>query len=197
MSDNLDKLFEFIKFSAKLREVSRNNNATSDRKESVAEHSWHLALVAWVLHKEFEAEFGVKIDQVKMIKMFLIHDLVEIVVGDPSAWKPGERVGKAEKEEKATKEVYSKLPDELSKEMMGLLEEYEEGKTLEVRLAKGIDRVNPALMRMLTGQGWGDVDGDVAHLDKIQLPRVEVSKILKEMYESIKEESVEKGLLKP
>ena len=52
-------------------------------------------------------------------------------------------------------------------------------------------------MRMLTKQGWSDVNGDIKHLDEIQLPRVGFSKILTELYESIKVESVSTGLLKP
>jgi len=194
---NLDFLFDFIKFSAQLRFITRNNNATADRKESVAEHSWHLALVSWVLHKAFEEEFDIKISQERMIKMCLMHDLVEISVGDVSTWKPEERVGKASKEEAAAQQIFSKLPSDLADEMLSLWHEFEKGETLESKIARGIDRVNPALMRMLTGQGWSDVDGDVQHLDHIQLPRLEFSFILKELYESIKDESLAAGLLKP
>ncbi|MEP7293665.1 MAG: HD domain-containing protein, partial [Chloroflexota bacterium] len=57
LNNDLPALFDFIKFSAQLREIVRNNNATAERKESVAEHSWHLALMAWVLHSAFEQEF--------------------------------------------------------------------------------------------------------------------------------------------
>lgn len=195
-TNNLASLFEFIKFSSKLRSIIRNNNATSDRKESVAEHSWHLALISWALHKSFEEEFGVKISQERMIKMCLMHDLVEINVGDASTWKPEERVDKASKEEQSAQEIFSKLPSELREEMLSLWHEFEKGETLESKIAKGVDRVNPALMRMLTGQGWSDVNGDVNHLDQIQLPRVEFSKVLKELYESIKSESLAAGLLK-
>ena len=63
MNSELTPLFDFIKFAAQLRQVYRNNNATAERKESVAEHSWHLALIAWVLHEAFEKEFAVKISQ--------------------------------------------------------------------------------------------------------------------------------------
>ena len=196
-NNTLTSLFDFIKFSAQLRSVIRNNNATPDRKESVAEHSWHLALISWVLHKSFEEEFGTKISLERMIKMCLMHDLVEINVGDASTWKPEERIDKESKEEASAQEIFSKLPTELGEEMLGLWHEFEKGETLESKITRGIDRVNPALMRMLTGQGWSDVNGDVRHLDQIQLPRVEFSNVLRELYESIKKESLAAGLLKP
>lgn len=195
---DLDSLFDFIKFSSKLRGITRHNNATPDRKESVAEHCWHLALISWILHKKFEEEFDVKISQQKIIKMSLMHDLVEITVGDASTWNPNERINKANKEESAAQQIFSKLPRDLQNEMLNVWREFEKGETLESKIARGIDRINPALMRMLTGQGWNDVtNGDVQHLDQIQLPRLEFSKTLKELYESIKTESLSKGLLKP
>jgi putative hydrolase of HD superfamily len=196
VNNDLTSLFEFIKFSSKLRSVIRNNNATPDRKESVAEHSWHLALISWILHKSFEREFKVKISQKRLLKMCLMHDLVEINVGDASTWKPEERVDKASKEEQSAQEIFSQLPSELREEMLTLWHEFEKGETLESKIARGIDRINPALMRMLTGQGWSDVNGDANHLDQIQLPRLEFSMILKELYESIKTESLAAGLLK-
>lgn len=68
MRDEIRAVFDFISFSARLREVERSNNATPERKESVAEHSWHLALITWVLHREFERELGRVLDLEKMLK---------------------------------------------------------------------------------------------------------------------------------
>jgi putative hydrolases of HD superfamily len=197
MNSDLLPLFDFIKFSAQLRQVTRSNNATSDRKESVAEHSWHLALVAWLLHSAFENEFNVKISQERLIKMCLMHDLVEIVVNDVSAWKPAEREAAASQEEAAAQEIFSTLPSDLRDEMLNLWHEFESGETLEGKIARGIDRMNPALMRLLTGQGWSDVAGDVTRLDQLQLSRQGFSSTLMEIYNSIKSEALASGLLKP
>ena len=197
MSTDLPALFDFIRFSALLRQVLRTNNATPDRKESVAEHSWHLALMAWMLHSTFEQEFGVPISQERLIKMCLMHDLVEIVVGDVPAWMTAQRVEISGDEEVAAQEMFARLPVDLQAEMLGLWHEFEASETLEAQIAKGIDRVNPALMRLLTEQGWSDMNGDVALLDRLQLPRVGFSAVLSELYESIKREALEKGLLKP
>jgi putative hydrolases of HD superfamily len=188
-------LFEFIRFSARLREISRHNEAVPGRRESVAEHSWHLALVCWVLQAEFEREFGTSVDLGRMIKMCLMHDLVEIDTDDVSAWQAERYAGRAAAEDAAARRIFATLPGELAAEFLGLWEEYEAGATLEARLVRGVDRLNPALMRQLTGQGWSDVDASAADLDALQLPRVGVSATLTELYRSIRRDAVAAGLL--
>jgi putative hydrolases of HD superfamily len=197
MTTDLHALFEFIRFSAALRNVTRGNNATPHRKESVAEHSWHLALIAWTLHQAFEDEFQVSIAQERVIKMCLLHDLVEIAVGDVSAWDSPGRAAIAVEEDAAAQAIFARLPAPLGDEMLRLWQEFEHGDTLEAKIARGIDRVNPALMRLLTEQGWSDVNADVAKLDSLQLPRLDFSTTLRTLYDSIKTEAVDKGLLKP
>jgi putative hydrolase of HD superfamily len=149
------------------------------------------------LHSAFEKEFNVTISQERMMKMCLMHDLVEIVVGDASAWNLEERQDKASQEERAAQEIFSNLPSELCDEMLNLWHEFEARETLEAKIARGIDRINPALMRMLTEQGWSDVRGDVQRLDRLQLPVLEFSSVFMELYEAIKTESLANGLLKP
>jgi putative hydrolase of HD superfamily len=195
MTPDLLALFDFIKFSSQLRAVTRANNATPDRKESVAEHSWHLALTAWVLHEALQQEFGVTIAQDRIIKMCLMHDLVEIVVGDVSIFSPTLRDAAASQEEAAAQEIFAKLPPALGEEMLGLWHEFEAAETLEGKIARAIDRINPALMRLLTEQGWADANANVAWLDRIQLPRHEFSATMLELYQSIRAEALEKGLL--
>ncbi|GAA2598832.1 HD domain-containing protein [Streptomyces axinellae] len=228
-------LFDFIAYTARLREVRRHNNATALRKESVAEHSWHLAMVSWVLHAEFERESGLSLDLTRMLKLCLMHDLVEIDAGDPSAWstdpagtvsptdaadatggpdaasaKAGatpdttadttagataDAADKARLEDAVAHERFGALPAPLGPELLALWREYEDGETPEARLVRGIDRLNPALMRLLTGQGWGDVGADAAALDRLQLPRVTASETLTALYTEVREAAVTRGLL--
>lgn len=188
------RLFDFIAFTARLREVERPNNATPTRKESVAEHSWHLAMVSWILHAEFEREAGHCLDLTKMLKLCLMHDLVELDPG-PSA-DPDPSADPAEN-------PFASLPDALRPEFLALWHEYEEGRTPEACLVRGVDRLNPALMRYLTGQGWHDVPTDTNAtmdadaLDRLQLPRVAVSETLRALYEEVRDASVRRGLLTP
>lgn len=197
MDGDLALLFDFIRFSAELRQVYCSNNAASDsdRKESVAEHSWHLALVAWTLHSAFEQEFKIAISQERIIKMCLIHDLVEIVVGDASIWNTQERIDKAAQEEGAAQGIFARLPSALGEEMLALWHEFEGGETIEAKIARGIDRINPAFMRLLSGHGWYDVSADAAYLDRIQLPRLDFSETFKQLYVAIRAEAIETGLL--
>jgi putative hydrolases of HD superfamily len=195
MTPDLLSIFDFIKFASRLRAVTRANNATPDRKESVAEHSWHLALTAWVLHDTFQQEFGVSIAQDRVIKMCLMHDLVEIVVGDVSIFSPTLREVAANQEEAAAQEIFAKVPPALGEEMLGLWHEFEAAETLEGKIARAIDRINPALMRLLTEQGWADANADSAWLDRIQLPRHEFSTTMLQLYQSVRDEAIAKGLL--
>ncbi|MFD7233745.1 HD family hydrolase [Streptomyces syringium] len=199
MQDGLREAFDFIAFSARLREVERHNNATADRKESVAEHSWHLAMVTWVLHRDFERECGHALDLERMLKMCLMHDLVEIEAGDPSAWTTQHSAehthDKARIEEEVAQRRFTPLPGDLGPEFLALWHEYEEGATPEARLVRGVDRLNPALMRYLTGQGWQDVGADATALDGLQLPRVRVSETLMALYQEVRDAAVRQGLL--
>ncbi|MFH8337568.1 HD domain-containing protein [Streptomyces sp. AM6-12] len=188
------ELFEVIAHTARLREVERHNHATPERRESVAEHSWHLALVCWLLHAEFEREAGRPLDLARMIKMCLMHDLVEIDTGDPSAWSGGDRGEKARREEAVALRRFGALPGDLAGEFLELWHEYERGDTAEARLVRGVDRLNPALMRLLTGQGWHGVPAGAEELDRLQLPRVEVSGTLTALYRHIREQAQERGL---
>ncbi|MDJ1133889.1 HD domain-containing protein [Streptomyces iconiensis] len=219
-------LFDFIAYTARLREVTRHNNATPSRKESVAEHSWHLAMISWVLHTEFERETGHTLDLTRMLKLSLMHDLVEIDAGDPSAWDTAPNDGdadggsgdhgngngngngndggpggsesesdKARIENAVARERFGSLPAPLGPELLALWREYEDATTPESRLVRGIDRLNPALMRYLTGQGWSDVGADAEALDRLQLPRVGVSPSLTALYEEVREAAKASGLL--
>ncbi|WP_328327688.1 MULTISPECIES: HD domain-containing protein [unclassified Streptomyces] len=197
MDGNLREVFDFIAFTARLREVDRHNNATSARKESVAEHSWHLALVSWILHREFERECGHALDLEKMLKLCLMHDLVEIDAGDPSAWLAQHNTDKARIEEEVAQRRFAPLPAGLGTEFLALWHEYEEGQTPEARIVRGVDRLNPALMRFLTGQGWQDVGADAEALDRLQLPRIQVSETLTALYQEIRDAAVAQGMLTP
>ncbi len=193
------KIFDFIFFSARLRGIVRHNDGAPGRKETVAEHSWHIALICWLLQAEFEAEFGVKLDLMKMMKICLMHDLVEIDTGDPSAWNqsPLAKNKKTELEKASAYNRYGGLPEPLASEFLDLWKEHENAQSLEAILVKAVDRLNPALMRHLTGQGWSDVGASAEQLDKLQLPRVGKSKILSALYHQIRQRAIEKGFLTP
>ncbi|MCM3809273.1 HD domain-containing protein [Streptomyces sp. DR7-3] len=152
MDDSLRGKLDFIFFTARLREVERHNNATRTRKESVAEHSWHLALVSWILQREFERELGHALDLEKMLRMCLMHDLVEIDAGDPSAW--GSQLNGTDKvriEEDVAQHRFSPLPDGLGAEFLALWHEAQ-GLTSHPLLAHPRHHPHP-MVASLDGQG--------------------------------------------
>ncbi len=196
LSQELQQQWDFIAWTARLRGVTRHNNATIDRKESVAEHSWHVALVCMVLGRQLQAEFGHELNMERMLKMAIIHDLVEVDAGDPSVWSATHSEGKAEREEAVAQRRFAQLEASLAAELLDLWHEYETGETPEAISVRGIDRLNPAMMRFLTGQGWQDVDGTTESLDHIQLPRIQFSHALRDLYEEVRESAVHQGLLR-
>src|SRR5690606_14053669 len=100
-SDKIFQLIEYFKYQNQLKMVLRNNQTNDGRKESSAEHSWSVAMMVWLLTPEIETEFNVKLDQLKALKMALIHDIVEIDAGDVAAWDDQGRVNVALSEHQA------------------------------------------------------------------------------------------------
>ncbi len=94
----------------------------------------------------------------------------------------------------AEEDGFRKAGGPLGTEFLSLWHEYEEGVTPEARLVRGVDRLNPALMRLLTGQGWQDVGAHATALDRAQLSRVQVSETLTALYEEARDAAVERAL---
>lgn len=135
-----------------LAEVARLNRLVSDvRPESSAEHSWHLALCAMVL----ERYAGSEVDRARVIRMLVIHDLVEVVTGDVVIYDEQARVDVVKLEQAAAEELFGSLPDPTGNELGRLWREFEEGLTPDARFARGLDRLQPILIHWAgAGQAW-------------------------------------------
>ncbi len=151
-SDRLLKQIEFIIEIDKLKYIFRQTPLIDkSRKENDAEHSWHLATMAFLLSEY--APDGTDISRV--IKMVLIHDLVEIDAGDTYLFDEAAQHDKAEREQKAADRIFGILPEEDGKELMDLWHEFEERKTKEARFASLMDRIQPFLHNISTeGISW-------------------------------------------
>ncbi len=106
-----------------------------DRKENDAEHSWHLAVMAFLLSEYADKE----IDTVKVMKMVLLHDIVEIDAGDTYCYDSEGNSTKAEREENAAQRIFGLLPDDQKDIFYGLWREFEDCKTNEARFAAVLD----------------------------------------------------------
>ena len=118
-----------------------------DRRENDAEHAWHLAMLALVLH-EYANE---PVDLKKVLAMVLIHDVVEIDAGDTYAYDTEGYQTKAAREQKAAARLYGLLPQEQGAELAQLWEEFEAQSTPEARFANALDRLQPLMLNYSKG----------------------------------------------
>ena len=121
------------------------------RRENDAEHSWQLAMMALVLAPH--AEPGT--DMLKVLKMCLIHDVVEIDAGDTYAYDKSGNGSKAAREASAAERIYAILPGEEGLELKALWEEFDRVESREAIFANALDRLQPMLLHVYTdGTSW-------------------------------------------
>ncbi len=154
MSDRLEAQFAFLNEADRLKSVLRATTLVDgSRQENSGEHSWHLALYALVLADQ--AGPGVDINRV--IRMLLIHDLVEIDVGDvPIHSADGAAHASAETitaEAEAADRIFGLLPAEIGRDLRALWEEFEAAATPDAVFAKSLDRVQPVMANLMSGGG--------------------------------------------
>lgn len=118
------------------------------RYENDAEHSWHIALAAMLF---LEYADDPKVNVLRVIKMLLVHDLVEIDAGDTFAYDAAGRAGQHERETRAADRIFGLLPPDQARAFRAIWDEFEEGKTAEARFAAAVDRFQPMLLNLNTG----------------------------------------------
>ena len=132
------ELLKILEVAGRLKRTTRHCWTELDRKESVADHSWRIALMAMLLAPEFPGT-----DMDKVIRMCLIHDLGEAFTGDiPTFWKTKED---EQKEEHLFDSWVATLPEETREEWNGLLAEMEALETPEARLYKALDKMEAVI----------------------------------------------------
>lgn len=126
LPDKLLNQIEFIKEIDKIKYIQRRTKLiNSDRRENDAEHSWHLAMMTIIL-----AEYANEpIDVLKVVKMVLIHDIVEIDAGDTFIYDSKKNHCNTENELKAAQRIFGLLPSEQRDELIAIWQEFEAGET--------------------------------------------------------------------
>lgn len=132
------KLLDIMHVAEKLKDATRHCYTTGGRHESVAEHSWRMALMAYFLKDEFP-----ETDIDKVIRMCLIHDLGEAFTGDIPSFDKTQT--DEEREERLLQEWVSSLPPAFAEEMSALYAEMAERQTVEAKLYKAIDGMEAVL----------------------------------------------------
>jgi putative hydrolase of HD superfamily len=152
-NSRLKKQIEFIIEVDKLKHVLRQTILMDrSRRENSAEHSWHIALLVFIL-AEYSNETDV--DLFHVMKMLVIHDLVEIDAGDTYCYDDKGRQDQAQREKIAADRIFGLLPSDQAAEFRALWDEFEKRETAESRYANAMDRVQPFLHNYFTnGQTW-------------------------------------------
>ena len=192
--DHLSKQISFIKEIDKIKYIQRKTKLfNSDRCENDAEHSWHLAMMTIVLAEHSVAP----IDVLKVLKMVLIHDIVEIDAGDIFMYDTEKSHTNTENERMAAIRIFGLLPTEQGDELIAIWEEFETGVTNEAKFAKSMDRFEPLLQNVSNNGGtWKEFDVDFSKVVEKKKVIKKGSNTLWKYAENLLNESVDKGILK-
>lgn len=153
--ERLKRQLEFLKEADKLKTVFRQTYLVDgSRRENDAEHSWELAFMV-ILLSDYTGEK--KLDILKLLKMTLIHDIVEIDAGDTYIYDKEGMKEKEVKEAEAAGRLFSILPDDQCAELKSLWEEFERRESPEAKFAAALDRFQPLLHNYYTrGRSWNE-----------------------------------------
>ncbi len=135
---DLDGVLAFLREAERLKTVRRSGWTSAGERESVAEHTWRLCLMAMVLYGRDAA-----VDLGRLLRICLVHDLGEAIGGDIPA--PEQRGSKSAEERTDLLEVLAPLPAVIRGDILALWDDYESGGSVEARLAKGLDKLETIL----------------------------------------------------
>lgn len=193
-ANDLLKQISFIKEIDKLKYIQRKTKLfNSDRHENDAEHSWHLAMMALVLAEHSNRP----VDILKVVKMVLIHDIVEIDAGDTFLYDTLKNHTNTREELAAAKRIFGLLPEKQAEEFVEIWKEFEDGITDEAKFAKSMDRFEPLLQNTSNNGGtWTEFNVDYQKVYDKKKAIKDGSASIWNYAENLINESVEKGILK-
>ena len=194
MDTRLENQLNFSLEIDKLKNVFRQTHLSNNgRNENDAEHSWHMAIMAYVL-KEYSNE---KVDILKVILMCLIHDIVEIDAGDTYAYDLESLSTQKEREERAKERIFSLLPEDIAKEFKSLFDEFESFETPESKFAHALDNLQPLMLNNSNnGADWKEHKVTAKQVYERQNKTKLGSLKLMEVADKILKENIKKGTLK-
>jgi putative hydrolases of HD superfamily len=143
----------FIREVDRLKEIFRQTVLINSRRaENDAEHSWHICLMVLVLAEHANSP---GLDVLRVLKMLLVHDIVEIDAGDTFAYDTARMADQHAREVKAAERLFGLLPSDQAAEFRALWDEFEARETPEARFAAAVDRFQPMLLNCATeGSAW-------------------------------------------
>ena len=195
MDARFEKQLNFLVEVDKMKTILRQTLLVDkSRQENDAEHSWHFALMAMIL---YEYADQTKVNLTRVLKMALVHDLIEIYAGDTFAYDEKGNESKAERENLAADKLFELLPQDQGEEIRNLWQEFDLMETADSQYAAAIDRLQPFINNYMTeGHTWklGNVTSDKVfkRMDMVKKGAPD----LWDFVEHIIEESIKKDYLK-
>ncbi|MFU0791929.1 HD domain-containing protein [Virgibacillus proomii] len=190
MQEQMERIYQLIKLSEKLKMELRHSWLSNGRQESVAEHTWRLSLMAIVLQPYLEKDIHME----KLLKMLIIHDLVEAEAKDIPAFETlhneALRLQKQQNERKAIENIRSMLQDKAGEEIYQLWLEFETKETYEAKVANALDKLEVQIQHLEADiRTWKDIEYEMCFmLEK----HTSFSPILSELKSLIEQEAREK-----
>ena len=194
MDERLKKQLDFILEVDKVKNIFRQTYlADGNRKENDAEHSWHMAIMAYLL-KEYSNE---PVDIGKVMLMCLIHDIVEIDAGDTYAYDAENLKTQKAREDAAKERIFSILPEEQKEELIKLFDEFEAFETAESKFAHAMDNLQPLILNNSNGGGdWREHGVTARQVYGRQSKTKLGSERLYEVTDKLIQENINKGNIK-
>ncbi|MCQ9086372.1 HD domain-containing protein [Vibrio alginolyticus] len=193
--ERLEKQLALVIELDKLKSILRRTRVKSaeGRLKNSGEHSWHVALMAILMEEHANAP----VDICRVMKMLLIHDVVEIDAGDTFVYDTAASQEQAEKEIRAAERLFGMLPSDQEQELLALWHEFEAAQTDDAKYAKALDRLIPMLLNYHNnGQSWKE--HGVSREQALTInKRIEFGSVtLWDKAKELIEEATEKGWLK-
>jgi len=175
-------LIDFLKEIEKLQRVKRIIDYPDGSQENSAEHSWHVAMFTLILGPEVDRTADLE----KMLKMALMHDLVEIYAGDTFLFDDKARETKQHREFEAAKKLFSQLPKDREGEFWRLFEEFELLETKEAKIVKSFDHLQPLIHNIIhDGSTWRNRGITAKMHDSKKRPNMLHNETINSIYEEL------------
>jgi len=190
----LQQQIEFMLEIDKLKHILRRTILTDrSREENSAEHSWHIAIAVFLFSEYAQDQ---NIDWYRVIKILLVHDLVEIDAGDTYCYDHQSRKDQAQREQKAAERIFKILPLDQSRSFRELWDEFENRKTPESKYANALDRFQPFLQNYATkGQIWRENNITRRQVKDRMQPMFDGAPLLWNLVELLIDDAVQKKYL--
>ena len=194
MDERIKKQMKFSLEIDKVKNIFRQTHLSGHgRNENDAEHSWHMAVMAYVL-REYANE---EVDIAKVMLMCLIHDIVEIDAGDTYAYDEKNLLTQKEREDAAKERIFSILPAEQKEELIALFDEFEAYETPESKFAHVMDNLQPLMLNHSNGgSDWREHEVRAEQVYKRQSKSKLGSEKLFEITDKMIQENIKKGNLR-